>query len=315
MDSTIKNLLIFVFCVILIAGCNSTTKIIDGEQTTNKSYVFFKVTSNHKMYDQVSSFHMTLTHYDEQGNELDVVPLGATYKNQVQVIELPPGYYGLTQTESRRLGWQETYGSDLIMFNVSAGKINYAGDWKIDAVIKNYVNEQEVGAAAGVWTSKRFRSVNYRLKPKQIISEATIKEFTNSYPKLVTDVPFADTKIAQFVQRYNKVKHYANSIDDNRIYPENEWDSKYKLKVQKTPYYPKEALEQNISGFVEAKAVIDQDGKLVNIRVTESLPKGVFEQSARDSLKQWEYEPAKVGEQPVKAEIILFLEWDVPIEE
>ena len=99
-----KNLLIFVFCVMLIAGCKSSTLIIDGEQTTNKSYVFFKVTSDHKMYDQVSSLQITLTHYDEQGKELDVVPLGATNKNQVQVIELAPGYYGLTETESRRLG-------------------------------------------------------------------------------------------------------------------------------------------------------------------------------------------------------------------
>jgi len=309
-----KNLLLFVFCVMLIAGCNSTTRIIDGEQTTNKSYVFFKVTSDHKMYDQVNSLQITLTHYDEQGNELAVVPLGATNKNQVQVIELAPGYYGLTETESRRLGWQEKYGRDLIMFKVIAGKINYAGDWKIDAIINNYVDESSVGESIGVWTSKRFRSVNYRLKPKQIISEATIKEFSDSYPKLVSGVSFADNNIAQFVQGYNKVKHYANSIDANRIYPENEWDSKYKLKVQKAPYYPKQALEQEISGFVETKVIIAQNGKLVDIRVTDSFPKGVFEQSALDALKQWQYEPAKVGEQPVRAEIILYLEWDIPLD-
>jgi periplasmic protein TonB len=56
--------------------------------------------------------------------------------------------------------------------------------------------------------------------------------------------------------------------------------------------YPEKARKKGITGFVLFNILISAEGNIEDIRVLESSPNGVFEQSATESLKNWKFEPA-----------------------
>lgn len=64
--------------------------------------------------------------------------------------------------------------------------------------------------------------------------------------------------------------------------------------VRVEPIYPRKARLKNLEGFVSLSFDIDQDGNVVNINVLEANPKRVFEKSAIQALKKWQF-PVKDG--------------------
>jgi bla regulator protein BlaR1 len=59
------------------------------------------------------------------------------------------------------------------------------------------------------------------------------------------------------------------------------------------PYYPKEAFEKKIEGFVIIEFTISDTGAVKNAKVINANPKGIFEQAALTAARQWEYKPTK----------------------
>ncbi|PKI15869.1 TonB family protein [Colwellia sp. 12G3] len=55
------------------------------------------------------------------------------------------------------------------------------------------------------------------------------------------------------------------------------------------PVWPQAALTNKVHGSVTMSFSISLDGRVNNIVVTESTPKGVFEQAAKNALSQWRY--------------------------
>jgi TonB family protein len=55
------------------------------------------------------------------------------------------------------------------------------------------------------------------------------------------------------------------------------------------PIWPEKALSNKVHGSVTISFSISIDGKVNNITVTDSSPKGVFEQAAKTALSQWRY--------------------------
>jgi TonB family protein len=55
------------------------------------------------------------------------------------------------------------------------------------------------------------------------------------------------------------------------------------------PIWPEDALSKKVAGSVTMSFSISIDGKVNNIVVTESSPKGVFEEAAKAALSQWRY--------------------------
>ncbi len=60
-----------------------------------------------------------------------------------------------------------------------------------------------------------------------------------------------------------------------------------------TPKYPRKALMNSRTGWVTVQFDIDRIGKPRNIRVTDSVPEGVFNKSALSVIPKWIFKPSK----------------------
>ena len=66
------------------------------------------------------------------------------------------------------------------------------------------------------------------------------------------------------------------------------------------PKYPGSARARGITGKVVLRILIDKQGRVSKVKVIDSSPKGVFEQSAIEAIKNWQYNPAIYQGQRVK---------------
>ena len=61
------------------------------------------------------------------------------------------------------------------------------------------------------------------------------------------------------------------------------------------PIYPRSAQRDGIEGYVILRLKIDENGRVKNVLVVDSEPIGVFERSARDAARRFEFVPARIG--------------------
>jgi len=68
-------------------------------------------------------------------------------------------------------------------------------------------------------------------------------------------------------------------------------------KVQ--PRYTETARRANVQGVVVVEAVIDEQGRVTDVRVLRGLPMGL-DRAAIEAIQQWKFSPAMMQERPVK---------------
>ncbi len=62
--------------------------------------------------------------------------------------------------------------------------------------------------------------------------------------------------------------------------------------VQIPPVYPISARMKGIEGWVVVRFIVDEKGRVSHIRIVESKPKGVFEDSVIRCVSRWRFKPA-----------------------
>lgn len=74
-------------------------------------------------------------------------------------------------------------------------------------------------------------------------------------------------------------------------------DSDRSARAQRTvePLYPPAAQRNGVEGYVILRLNIDVMGRVRDVFVVDSEPIGVFERSARDAARRFEFTPARVG--------------------
>ncbi len=55
------------------------------------------------------------------------------------------------------------------------------------------------------------------------------------------------------------------------------------------PIYPREAADRGVEGWVCLAFSIDAEGMIADARVVEAFPRGLFDASALESLRRWQY--------------------------
>jgi protein TonB len=65
------------------------------------------------------------------------------------------------------------------------------------------------------------------------------------------------------------------------------------------PRYTEMARKAGVQGIVIVDAVIDEEGRVTNVRVLKSLPMGL-DQAAVDAVRSWRFKPATLGGRAVK---------------
>jgi protein TonB len=64
--------------------------------------------------------------------------------------------------------------------------------------------------------------------------------------------------------------------------------------------YPKSARAQGLEGYVVLSLLISATGEIEQVEVLESSPGGVFEQAARQGIREWRFRPAQYQGRNVK---------------
>lgn len=64
--------------------------------------------------------------------------------------------------------------------------------------------------------------------------------------------------------------------------------------------YPPGAKRDGVEGYVTLSLLIDDRGEVQQVRILESEPAGVFDETAREALRQWQFRPARYQGEPVR---------------
>ncbi len=77
------------------------------------------------------------------------------------------------------------------------------------------------------------------------------------------------------------------------------------------PPYPREAALNGIEGWVRVSVEIDAHGRVGDVRVLKSEPRGVFDQAAVQAVRRWSWKPAIVDGQPQAQTVVQELAFDL----
>jgi len=73
------------------------------------------------------------------------------------------------------------------------------------------------------------------------------------------------------------------------------------LETQKPPKYPPAAFAARYTGTVTLEVVVLVDGKIGKAKVLHcTRPKMGFEEAALAAVKQWRFEPGRIGDEPAE---------------
>ncbi len=71
------------------------------------------------------------------------------------------------------------------------------------------------------------------------------------------------------------------------------------------PRYPSKAVELNESGKVTLDVYVDADGRAKEVSVKRSSGFERLDSAAKDAVRFWRFEPARVGNQAVGANVLI----------
>lgn len=86
---------------------------------------------------------------------------------------------------------------------------------------------------------------------------------------------------------------------DAAAYEQTEVDQIPITVVKTRPIYPYRALRLSLSGEVRVKFLVDVDGKVRDIRITQAHPPDVFDDSVINALLNWRFKPGRLKGRPV----------------
>ncbi len=57
--------------------------------------------------------------------------------------------------------------------------------------------------------------------------------------------------------------------------------------------YPSQARDAGVEGYVVVRYDVDEEGRVINTRVVEAEPPGVFDDAALAAVSRWRFEPPR----------------------
>jgi protein TonB len=76
------------------------------------------------------------------------------------------------------------------------------------------------------------------------------------------------------------------------------------------PVYAPMAISAGVQGNVVVAATVDERGRVADARVVQSIP--MLNQAVIDAVKQWEFEPIRVGGAPTQLAITVTANFTLP---
>ena len=109
-------------------------------------------------------------------------------------------------------------------------------------------------------------------------------------------------------------KEYSEKLLNERgckVYNKSEVTEPVKAVVAMQPKYPDFAAENQITGHLKAELIVNEIGGVVNVKIIESVPEGIFDAEGIKVFKKWKFKPAKLNESKVMQKTIITYEFKI----
>lgn len=87
---------------------------------------------------------------------------------------------------------------------------------------------------------------------------------------------------------------------ENVVMTDDSVDSPPRPTFQAPVAYPRSARAQGVQGYVVLSLLISAAGEIEKVQVLEAEPSGIFEESAKEGVRNWRFEPAQYQGRNVK---------------
>lgn len=78
------------------------------------------------------------------------------------------------------------------------------------------------------------------------------------------------------------------------------------------PQYPLWALQRGLEGWVDLTFIVTEQGTVTDPVVTDSYPKGAFDDAALAAVARWRFQPVMDGGEPQPVRVILHVDFEIP---
>ncbi|WP_413439481.1 TonB family protein [Sulfuriferula sp. GW1] len=75
------------------------------------------------------------------------------------------------------------------------------------------------------------------------------------------------------------------------------------------PNYPRRAVQAGLEGWVKLSFIVTADGQVRDIKVLDANPPRIFDQEAMRAIREWTFQPRKLGGKPVDGKAIQTVEF------
>jgi len=99
---------------------------------------------------------------------------------------------------------------------------------------------------------------------------------------------------------------------DPTYYSGKQLDVPPRAMSEVAPAYPKQADENGVSGTVVLEIKVDENGRVQELRVINSTPPGVFDQSVIDAFRKVDFQPACKNEFAVRSVMRINVQFEYP---
>lgn len=89
-------------------------------------------------------------------------------------------------------------------------------------------------------------------------------------------------------------------VSEPVVFEEEAVDQPPRAVGEREHTYPAEALALQMEGYVRLRLRIDADGRVREVRVLDAVPPGVFEASAVEDARRWQFSPARHDDRAVE---------------
>ena len=146
------------------------------------------------------------------------------------------------------------------------------------------------------------------VKPKPKPKPKPKKKPKRSKPKRTAPSPTVDSSLsgidtgldAFMAEDMNMDDALLGDVGKNMIMSEDSVDVAPVPSERSAMAYPKKARQAGISGYVLMNLLINKDGAVEKVKILESQPANVFDDTASNGVKTWRFKPAQYKGEAVK---------------
>ena len=95
------------------------------------------------------------------------------------------------------------------------------------------------------------------------------------------------------------------------FYDQGEVDQMPMAIFKMKPIYPYRARRLNITGKVDVKFLVGENGYVSNVKILKSTPPGIFDDSVLKALPSWRFSPGEVRGHAVSTWVITTIQFDI----